>query len=71
MSKKHPFEKLRDRVKMSRTGEARIIGVEDVKGICPQNYEKTDSRPLIIPKITDVQTFAMVYNKRTWRPKNA
>ncbi len=33
MSKKHPFEKLRDRVKVSRIGEARIVRLKDVKGI--------------------------------------
>ncbi len=63
MSKKHPFEKLRDRVKVSRIGEARIVRLKDVKGICHPNYEKTDSRPLISPKIMDVKNFVMVYNE--------
>ncbi len=63
MSKKHPFEKLRDRVKVSRIGEARIVRLKDVKGICPPNYKKTDSRPLISPKIMDVKNFVMVYNE--------
>lgn len=63
MSRKHQFEKLRDRVKMRRIGEARIVKVGDVRGICPPNYEKTDSRPLISPKITNVKNFVMVYNE--------
>lgn len=63
MSNKHRFEKLRDRVKMERVEEACIVGVQDVKGICPPNYEKTDSRPLISPKIMDVKNFVMVYNE--------
>ncbi len=63
MSKKHRFEKLRDRIKMRRIGEACIVRVEDVRGICPPNYEKTDSRPLISPKITEVKNFVMVYNE--------
>ena len=63
MSKKHQFEKLGDRVKMNRVGEARIVRVKDVKGICPPNYEKTDSRPLISPKIMDAKSFVMVYNE--------
>ena len=63
MSKKHQFEKLRDRVKMERIEEVCIVGVKDVKGICPPSYEKTDSRPLISPKIMDVKNFVMVYNE--------
>ena len=63
MSKKHRFEKLRNRIKMNRIGEACVVRVKDVKGICPPNYEKTDSRPLISPKIMDVKNFVMVYNE--------
>jgi mannose-6-phosphate isomerase-like protein (cupin superfamily) len=63
MSKEHQFEKLRDRVKMERIEEACTVRVKDVKGICPPNYEKTDSRPLISPKIMDVKNFVMVYNE--------
>jgi mannose-6-phosphate isomerase-like protein (cupin superfamily) len=63
MSKEHQFEKLRDRVKMERIEEACIVRVKDVKGICPPNYEKTDSRLLISPKIMDVKNFVMVYNE--------
>ena len=33
MSKKNPFEKLRDRVRMERIEEACIVGVKDVNGI--------------------------------------
>ena len=63
MSEKYRFEKLRDRIKMRRIGEACVVRVEDVRGICPPNYEKTDSRPLISPKITDVKNFVMIYNE--------
>ena len=48
---------------MDRVGEARIVRLKDVKGICPPNYEKTDSRPLISPKIMDAKNFVMVYNE--------
>ena len=63
MNKEHQFEKLRDRVKMERIEEACIVRVKDVKGICPPNYEKTDSKPLISPKIMDAKNFVMVYNE--------
>lgn len=63
MSKEHQFEKLRNRIKMNRIGEAFVVKVKDVKGICPPNYEKTDSRPLISPRIMDVKNFVMVYNE--------
>jgi len=63
MSKEHQFEKLRNRIKMNRIAEACIVKVKDVKGICPPNYEKTDSRPLISPRIMDVKNFIMVYNE--------
>ncbi|MDI6884999.1 MAG: cupin domain-containing protein [archaeon] len=77
MSKEHQFEKLRNRIKMNRIGEACMVKANDVKGICPPNYEKTDSRPLISPRIMDVKCgapphdpaspvrayFVMVYNE--------
>lgn len=63
MSEEHRFEMLRNRIKMNRIGEACMVKVTDVKGICPPNYEKTDSRPLISPRIMDVKNFVMVYNE--------
>jgi mannose-6-phosphate isomerase-like protein (cupin superfamily) len=57
------YEKLRCRIKMSRVGEACMVNVKDVKGVCPPNYEKTDSRPVINPRIMDVKNFVMVYNE--------
>lgn len=55
---------LKKRIKdITKVGEASVIEVKDVEGFCPPKYTKTDSRPLISPRIMGSKNFVLVFNK--------
>jgi len=55
---------LKKRIKhIAKVGEASVIEIKDVEGFCPPNYTKTDSRPLISPRIMGSKNFVLVFNK--------